>query len=121
MAAGPRGPKNNTMRNVLVLLLMGVTLGSFAQDRSAAARKLSDTTARGLPVTKSFVRPEVIERAKKEYGSQLYSIEKSQGPHCLDSYLVGLILNGTLSLQFMCADPKVAFVDISHKMILAIK
>lgn len=95
------------MKNLVLLLLTTASLSTFAQNKTVASKQ-ADTTIYGLPVHKSFVQPDVIDRAKKIYGRSLYSIEKSQGPNCLDSYLVGLIKNGHLNIEWMCADPKIA-------------
>jgi hypothetical protein len=112
--------KNTTMKSLLMLLLILVSLSCFAQT-NRLAQKVTDVTLNGFPVKKSFVRTDVIDRAKKEYGSALYSIEKSQGPNCLDSYLVGLIHNGKLSMEWMCADPKIAMKEQSSGFFLASK
>jgi len=63
-------------------------------------------TANGLPVLRSYVAPDVVERAKKKYGRSLYCIEKTTAENCQNSYLVGLIKNGSLTREWMCDDPK---------------
>jgi hypothetical protein len=96
--------RNKTMKNAfLFLCFLFFTAKIFAQNST-----VPDTTAKGLPVLKSYVAPDAVERAKKKYGRVLYSIEKSTGANCLQSYLVGLIRNGHLSLEWMCDDPKLA-------------
>lgn len=97
---------------VLVLFVAGLATGSFAQSvvNSGAKEKTEDvgTTPYGLPVHKSYVAPDVVERAKKKYGRALYSIEKSTAADCQQSYLVGLIRKGKLAMEWMCDDPKLA-------------
>ena len=99
------------MKNLfLALVLTTGALSATAQSAKAVTSTQSadsiGTTAYGLPVHKSYVAPEVVERAKKKYGRALYSIEKSTAENCQDSYLVGLIRNGRLSMEWMCDDPK---------------
>lgn len=99
------------MKNfVLFLFLTTGALSAAAQNASAVSSSQSTdslgTTAYGLPVNKSYVAPDVVERAKKKYGRALYSIEKSTAENCQNSYLVGLIRNGRLSMEWMCDDPK---------------
>jgi hypothetical protein len=102
------------MKNIFLFLLTMASLSSFAQS-SPVLKKISDTIISGLPLHKSLVPPEAVEQAKKRYGSMLYSIEKSEGPPgCRDSYLVGLIRDGKLSMEWMCEDPKIAFWNDRH-------
>ncbi|WP_121356340.1 hypothetical protein [Flavisolibacter nicotianae] len=105
------------MKNVILVLLM-TTMGSsvFAQNTTVAdsSRRAAEdigTTIYGLPVHKSYVPPEVVERAKKKYGRSLYSIEKSTAENCQESYLVGLIKNGRLTMEWMCDDPKMVWLN----------
>ena len=90
------------MKNLLIVFLLA------SAGLSAAGQSIQpvDSTATGLPVHKSYVAPGVVDRAKKKYGRSLYSIEKSTAANCLESYLVGLIRNGKLSMEWMCDDPK---------------
>lgn len=96
---------------LLSFLLATVTLAASAQ--STAAKKTAQdslgTTLYGLPVHKSYVPEDAVERAKKKYGRALYSIEKSTAENCLQSYLVGLIKNGHLTMEWMCDDPKMVW------------
>lgn len=93
------------MKNtVLFLLFLFLTARMFAQNN-----KTADTTAKGLPVLKSYVAPDAVERAKKKYGRVLYSIEKSTAANCSQSYLIGLIRNGRLTVEWMCDDPKLVW------------
>jgi hypothetical protein len=87
---------------------------------NTTAKEDIGTTAYGLPVHKSYVPADAAERAKKKYGRALYSIEKTAAVDCLNSYLVGLIRNGKLTVEFMCDDPKMvksitspAFMDLA--------
>ena len=85
----------------LLLLLAAGSVSAFAQKAATA-----DTTLKGFPVLRSYVAPDAVERAKKKYGRALYSIEKSTAANCQQSYLVGLIKNGHLTMEWMCDDPK---------------
>lgn len=89
---------------LLVFLIAGSAFCACAQNTGAA-----DSTAKGLPVLKSYVAPDAVERAKKKYGRSLYSIEKSTAANCQQSYLVGLIRNGRLTIEWMCDDPKMVW------------
>lgn len=84
---------------------------ALAQRNGAAdsSHLANGTTLYGLPVLKSYVAPDAVERAKKKYGRALYSIEKSQAPNCRESYLVGLLRNRRLTVEWMCDDPKMVF------------
>jgi hypothetical protein len=95
------------MKNLFFFLLFIIA----AATASAQTKQATDSTATlyGLPVLKSYVAPDVVERAKKKYGRPLYSIEKTLGVNCENSYLVGLIRAGKLTLEFMCDDPKMVF------------
>lgn len=90
------------MKNILLFLLLAT--GSLAA--AAQSDKAADTTLKGFPVLRSYVAPDAVERAKKKYGRALYSIEKSTAENCQQSYLVGLIRNGRLTMAWMCDDPK---------------
>jgi hypothetical protein len=95
------------MKNLLIVLsfVLGATSAS-AQTKQAAD---SNATMNGFPVLRSYVAPDVVERAKKKYGRSLYCIEKTTaGANCMNSYLVGLIKNGKLTTDWMCDDPKIA-------------
>jgi hypothetical protein len=93
------------MKNLLLLFFLLTGASAFGQMSQPAD---SSATLYGLPVLKSYVAPDVVERAKKKYGRSLYSIEKSTAAGCQNSYLVGLIRNGHLTLEWMCDDPKIA-------------
>jgi|GEM_PF-6096205 len=92
------------MKNLLTILLL-IFLSNSA---SAQTNKGADTTSTlaGLPVLRSYVAPDVVERAKKKFGRSLYCIEKTVATGCENSYLVGLIKNGRLNMEWMCDDPK---------------
>lgn len=93
------------MKNLLPVFLFVFA----ATTASAQSAQITDSTAtKGLPVLRSYVAPDVIERAKKKYGRSLYCIEKTVAANCENSYLVGLIRNGKLSIEWMCDDPKMA-------------
>ena len=97
----------NAMKNLFLLLLFAFgTASTFAQNKQVAD---SNTTLIGLPVLKSYVAPDVVERAKKKFGRSLYSIEKSTAANCQNSYLVGLIRHGRLTMEWMCDDPKMVW------------
>jgi hypothetical protein len=105
-----------TMKKYAFLLLVAAAnLTASAQNLPAAAKATGKekedlgATPYGLPVNKSYVAPDVVERAKKKYGRSLYSIEKSAAQNCEESYLVGLIQKGKLSLEWMCDDPKLVW------------
>lgn len=108
------------MKNVYLILLMATgALTASAQSKGStdSTKRLQEdigTTAYGLPVHKSYVAPDAVERAKKKYGRQLYSIEKSTAANCQQSYLVGLIRNGKLTMEWMCDDPKIAKQKREH-------
>ena len=94
----------------LIFLLTASATTAFSQNKQTAdtsrAKEDIGTTAYGLPVHKSYVPEDAAERAKKKYGRALYSIEKTAAENCQNSYLVGLIRNGKLTVEFMCDDPK---------------
>lgn len=91
------------MKNTIIALTLTLSLPAFAQSTPAAD---SNATPHGLPLLKSYVAPDVVERAKKKYGRLLYCIERSTAANCENSYLVGLLRNRRLSLEWMCDDPK---------------
>lgn len=92
------------MKNFLcVLLLAAGSITASAQKMQAAD---SNITLKGLPVLRSYVAPDVIERAKKKYGRSLYCIETSKAENCENSFLVGILRNGRLNMEWMCDDPK---------------
>jgi hypothetical protein len=92
------------MKNYLLILLLALTATTSAQNTQNT--KLPDTTLKGLPVLRSYVAPDVVERAKKKFGSSLYCIEKTLAANCENSYLVGLLRNRRLIIEWMCDDPK---------------
>lgn len=99
------------MKHLFFILLMAAGSPATAQTKIKADTATSrveeiGTTPYGLPVHKSYVAPDVAERAKKKYGRLLYSIEKAAANDCEQSYLVGLIRNGKLTMEWMCDDPK---------------
>ena len=99
------------MKNLLLcfLLTTGMLSASAQTTATTSGRSTLDTigtTLIGLPVLKSYVAPDAVERAKKKYGRALYSIEKSTAENCIQSYLVGLIQRGHLTMEWMCDDPK---------------
>lgn len=102
------------MKHILsILFFAAATLAASAQNKETTVNNNQQptkedigTTAHGLPVHRSYVAPDVVERAKKKYGRILYSIEKSAAENCQESYLVGLIQKGKLSMEWMCDDPK---------------
>ncbi|MDQ3279432.1 MAG: hypothetical protein M3Q06_13975 [Bacteroidota bacterium] len=102
------------MKHLLfVLLLTSGAVTAFAQNKPAADTSRKEdigTTAYGLPVHKSYVPEDAAERAKKKYGRALYSIEKTTAENCQNSYLVGLIRKGKLTVEFMCDDPKMVLL-----------
>lgn len=101
------------MKNILLLPLLFIGAIACAQNAQAID---SNATLKGLPVLKSYVAPDVVERAKKKYGRSLYCIEKSTAADCQNSYLVGLIKNGRLTNEWMCDDPKM--VMNLHKQVI---
>lgn len=100
-------------RLLSVLLMAAVAVSAKAQNAGAA-----DTTAKGFPVLRSYVAPDAVQRARKKYGRALYSIEKSTAANCQQSYLVGLIRNGRLTMEWMCDDPKIVFRSAHGTFIL---
>lgn len=94
------------MKNLFLFLLLAT--GSLSV--SAQLKTEADSTLKGFPVLRSYVAPDVVERAKKKYGRALYSIERSTAANCQNSYLVGLIKNGHLTMEWMCDDPKMVFL-----------
>ena len=95
------------MKNSFILLLLVVSATSASAQNTKAAD--TSTTMNGLPVLRSYVAPDVVERAKKKYGRPLYCIEKTQSDNCENSYLIGLIKNGKLTIEWLCDDPKMVW------------
>ena len=96
-----------TMKNFLLFLFIAaIATPAFSQTKNTVDS--IGTTANGLPVLRSYVAPDVVFRAKKKYGRLLYCIEKTARADCENSYLVGLIKNGRLTIEWMCDDPKIA-------------
>lgn len=91
------------MKKTLFLLSVLAATAAAAQQKSAVD---SNATRHGLPVLRSYVAPDVVERAKKKYGRALYCMETSKAANCENSYLVGLLRNGRLNMEWMCDDPK---------------
>ena len=92
------------MKNFFILLFaIAVTSTASAQSTKAAD---TSATVNGLPVLRSYVAPDVVERAKKKYGRSLYCIETSKAENCENSFLVGILRNGRLNMEWMCDDPK---------------
>ena len=95
------------MKNLVIFLLaIAITSTASAQNTKAAD---TSTTMNGLPVLRSYVAPDVVERAKKKYGRSLYCIETSKAENCENSFLVGILRNGRLNMEWMCDDPKMVF------------
>ena len=95
------------MKNLVIFLLaIAITSTTSAQNTKAAD---TSTTMNGLPVLRSYVAPDVVERAKKKYGRSLYCIETSKAENCENSFLVGILRNGRLNMEWMCDDPKMVF------------
>jgi hypothetical protein len=106
--------QNAMKKSAFILLLSAAGFTVSAQtkttaDSSRLAAEDIGTTAYGLPVHKSYVPADAAERAKKKYGRALYSIEKSTAENCQESYLVGLIRKGHLTMEWMCDDPKMVW------------
>lgn len=99
-------------KQFLFLILASGIHAASAQTKNITNDSISKedigTTAYGLPVHKSYVPADAAERAKKKYGKALYSIEKTTAADCQNSYLVGLIRKGRLTMEWMCDDPKIA-------------
>lgn len=106
-------------KQALFLILASGILSASAQTNKSASDTIAKvdigTTVYGLPVHKSYVPADAAERAKKKYGRALYSIEKTTAADCQNSYLVGLIRNGRLTMEWMCDDPKIALLYNSLK------
>ena len=95
------------MKNLVIFLLaIAITSTASAQNTKAADTSI---TMNGLPVLRSYVAPDVVERAKKKYGRSLYCIETSKAENCENSFLVGILRNGRLNMEWMCDDPKMVF------------
>ena len=90
------------MKNMLFVSLLFATTLASAQNKPA----VDTSSINGLPVLRSYVAPDVVERAKKKYGRSLYCIETSKAENCENSYLVGILRNGRLNMEWMCDDPK---------------
>ena len=99
------------MKNFMFFLLfIAIAATGFAQNKPVP----DSVTLNGFPVLRSYVAPDVVERAKKKYGRALYCIETSKAANCENSYLVGLIRNMKLSMEWMCDDPKMVWhIDTS--------
>jgi hypothetical protein len=93
-----------TMRNFFICLLFVSAVTSASAQNTKGAD--TTTTMNGLPVLRSYVAPDVVERAKKKYGRSLYCIETSKAENCENSFLVGILRNGRLNMEWMCDDPK---------------
>ena len=92
------------MKNFFIsLFFIAVASSASAQTTPAAD---TSTTMNGLPVLRSYVAPDVVVRAKKKYGRSLYCIETSKAENCENSFLVGILRNGRLYMEWMCDDPK---------------
>ena len=85
-----------------LFLLVAGAVTAYAQPKPIA----DSVTMNGLPVLRSYVAPDVVERAKKKYGRSLYCIETSKAENCENSFLVGILRNGRLYMEWMCDDPK---------------
>jgi hypothetical protein len=95
--------KLSTMKNIFFFLLLAtIATTAFAQNTQAT----DSITMHGFPVLRSYVAPDVIERAKKKFGRSLYCMETSKAANCENSFLVGLLRNGRLIMEWMCDDPK---------------
>ena len=94
------------MKNICLFILLAMGTTAFAQTTLATD---TNSSRHGLPVLRSYVAPDVVERAKKKYGRPLYCIEKTQSDNCENSYLIGLIKNGKLTIEWMCDDPKMVW------------
>ncbi|HEX8314949.1 MAG TPA: hypothetical protein VF609_08150 [Flavisolibacter sp.] len=102
------------MKNLsLLLLLVCFATTAFAQNKST----IDTASINGLPVLRSYVAPDVVERAKKKYGRSLYCIETSKAENCENSFLVGILRNGRLSMEWMCDDPKMV-LQIEPKILI---
>lgn len=93
------------MKNLFFFILMIIATTASAQHTQTT----DSLTVKGLPVLRSYVAPDVVERAKKKFGRSLYCIEKTLAANCENSYLVGLIRNSKLTMDWMCDDPKMVF------------
>ncbi|HEY0039266.1 MAG TPA: hypothetical protein VGB71_01320 [Flavisolibacter sp.] len=91
---------------IFFLLFTAGATAAFSQNKQAVD---SSATMKGLPVLRSYVAPDVVERAKKKYGRSLYCIETSKAENCENSFLVGLLRNGRLNMEWMCDDPKMVW------------
>ena len=102
------------MKNLLLLFIAT----SLAMTGLAQNTKATDTVSTNFsPVLRSYVAPDVVYRAQKKYGRSLYCIEKTLASNCENSYLVGLIRNGKLTMEWMCDDPKMVMLS-SRKQFL---
>ena len=105
--------QKNIMKNFFVLLLVTSTVTAAAQQKPS----IDSFQIHASPVLRSYVAPDVVERAKKKYGFALYCIERTAAHNCENAYLVGLIRNGRLSMEWMCDDPKIAFLIIKRTFV----
>ena len=99
----------------ILLLLFTAAVTTNAQQKPTA----DSVTINGLPVLRSYVAPDVVERAKKKYGRSLYCIETSKAENCENSFLVGILRNGRLNMEWMCDDPKMVLHTDEIKNVLA--
>ena len=107
------------MKNLVIFLLaIAITSTASAQNTKAAD---TSTTMNGLPVLRSYVAPDVVERAKKKYGRSLYCIETSKAENCENSFLVGILRNGRLNMEWMCDDPKMVMHTKNIRMDMMVR
>jgi hypothetical protein len=105
------------MKNLFIFFLATAITSTVSAQNTKAAD--TSTTMNGLPVLRSYVAPDVVERAKKKYGRSLYCIETSKAENCENSFLVGILRNGRLNMEWMCDDPKMVFRTNEIKTALA--
>ena len=83
-------------KSLLGTLLVAATLTASAQNKEK-----DNNTNPIVPVLKSYVPPDVVERAIKIYGRELYCITQVKGSNGSTGYVVGLIRNGRLTNEYM--------------------
>lgn len=92
-------------KSLLPLFLFCITVGAAAQK---AVTDKAVTAA--SPVLKTYVPPDVVAKAVKKYGRELYCITQVKNSYGELSYIVGLIRNGRLTNEWM-DEIKIAFTN----------
>ena len=83
-------------KSLFLLVAVAATITVSAQTKQADNSKDAF-----VPVLKTYVPPDVVERAVKLYGRELYCISQAKNANGDTAYIVGLIRNGRLTNEWM--------------------